>query len=60
MDFWPNGGNCPMPGTEWTISQCGFSHLRAVVSLRNIKYMKNYNTSVKTLYRLIIDVFLYM
>merc|ERR1719328_180056 len=29
MDFWPNSGNCPMPGTEWTMYPCGFSHMRA-------------------------------
>jgi len=29
MDFWPNSGNCPMPGTEWMVYRCMHSHLRA-------------------------------
>ena len=33
VDFWPNGGHCPMPGTQWSLlGQCGLSHLRAHVS----------------------------
>jgi len=29
MDFWPNGGDCPMPGTEWMMYRCMHSHMRA-------------------------------
>ena len=35
VDFWPNGGHCPMPGTQWSLlGQCGLSHLRAHVSFK--------------------------
>jgi len=29
IDFWPNGGSTPMPGTEWSLHPGGYSHFRA-------------------------------
>lgn len=43
MDFWPNSGNCPMPGTEWTMYPCGFSHMRATVSFDKHKLISSSN-----------------
>ena len=31
MDFWPNGGHIPMPGTEYSWHAGGMSHFRATV-----------------------------
>ena len=31
MDFWPNGGHIPMPGTENSWHAGGMSHFRATV-----------------------------
>ena len=48
MDFWPNGGHTPMPGTEYSWHAGGMSHFRATVRANIIIIIK--------LFRLIILV----